>query len=353
MWLSLLVGAVGVTSSACIASPTAVRTGRSGGSSAWIVRDGVRLTVSVPKRPYANNSLVEATLRLRNLTNQTVNLDGCMAGSWQAQAVKREGQDDFVVYPALLQTGGGSWSVCPFGRPRPKLHLRSGRTTTRTVYIVLRTRMVRGIAILWEGSNSKPIVLTTPLIHLRTRAASGPRIEMRFAGKVGATVKRVESGSVLLSEFVGCGRAGVANVSAWASRWSIAKGAVIRPMAGRGCGRLTEWYLFAGQVGRPIAQAYFCTKGPMCSYGQQAGSFFCQGGTRCLWSQVNAKAEAVAMCKEDTARFVRQLIGYKHVSEMSSYLVGFSLNMPGGLFPVERKRALQLHAQCGLATRRR
>jgi hypothetical protein len=265
-------------------------TGRTGPATASITAHGVRLRLTMPRHAYPHDALVPATIRLTNLTRRAVTSFSCLSDSYGAQVInpaQNSGSEGFGLYPELLPAPGAPWFGCaggPFVPAKDRLHIGPRQTQTRVMDIVLRSDWVQGWAALRFGmSQLPPAEIVTPVIHLGAARAPAPRL--RFLTRRGIHVRVVPAsrGPVLFSEFARCKGGKKWNVSATYSRWYRARGRVLRPFSPATCKTVTEWYLFVGQEGRPIAQLYYCTLGDQCTYGYLAVRYFCKGGRTCVW----------------------------------------------------------------------
>jgi hypothetical protein len=121
---------------------------------------------------------------------------------------------------------------------------------------------------------------------------------------------------------------------------------VIRPFNTAVCGTVTDWYLFVGQAGRPIAQLYYCTLGSQCAYGYLARRYYCKDGRICTWFEATKRDREIAACKHAGARFVEHAGKMPHRTQVARYAMGLPGQLPSGLTSYQRKTAEKLHDRC-------
>jgi hypothetical protein len=324
-------------------------------------KHGVLLRLSLAGNAYPRNALVTATVHLTNLTRTAFSSPNCPVDSFGAEVINQSTSqisEGYSLYPHLLPPPGAPWSDCLTGalywEPKYTFHLDPDRTTVRVMHLVLRSSNVRAWAALRvSNSQSKPTLVETPVIHLKTTALPGPRLRFLAAPRLGARITPVTSGPAFYSEYAQCRTGNMYNASAARSEWSRIAGNVIRPFKAGACGTVTEWYLFIGQQGRPIAQLYYCTLGQQCTYGYLAQRYYCKGGRICTWFDATKRERAVAVCKLSAARFVDHG-GFKPPlrTEVARYAMGLPGHLPARLTRSQRTTIQRMHAKCAPLLRR-
>lgn len=232
--------------------------------------------------------------------------------------------------PFYMYTESTTERPCYRAAQRQMTQIPAGRTLTRMTYVVLRAFTARAWASLsLRAGQMKPTVLQTSPIHIRETAAAGPTVRIQTNALISARVTPIPAaGPILYSEYAWCPgntSAQPFNASATFSRWSRASGTLLHPFTRR-CPALAEWVLFVAQVGRPIAQAYYCAQ-----------------HDRCAYAPPTPQQQAIAACKIDVGKAV---LSGRLPRSAARYAIGLSSILPTGLTPTQQALAQRFHARC-------
>lgn len=297
------------------------------------VTSTVRLVLQLPAAAYPRNALVPATVRLTNLSPQTIQTWDCLDDSLGAKVT---GDGKAAPYPPLLVPPGAPWATCPgelgMGSMmrRPTI-IAPHATLVRQTYVVLRAFTVRAWADLaLTVGQGKPIVIQTPPIHILETLADGPTVHLQpQRPNVAVVIPITGAGRILYSEYASCMTASegtrVFNASATFSRWIPTSGPATAIIAAP-CVRLAEWVLYVAQPGLPIARAYYCRR-----------------HDRCVYAPPTPHDQALAACKNNIGRAVTS---GRLPRSAARYAIGLISELPSGLTPAQEALARSFHARC-------
>jgi hypothetical protein len=227
--------------------PQSAHATTSTGVSISSVSDGVRLTLTLPRRVYPRNALVRATLRIQNVGHHTILTrfgDGCAITNPFIEVF--DGRGRLMDQGPLIVSGNPG---CPTILGQPFL---PGRTVRQHVFAVLRGRYVRAVLNVGKSLNGR---LITPKLAVRLVHGKAPIVTIKQS-KIGpfAQVDRPPGASGPLY-FVGsarCGSAsnfqGYSSTPLW-SRAAIAEGNRVYS----GCYGEQQWRALAGYLNFPVA----------------------------------------------------------------------------------------------------
>jgi hypothetical protein len=218
-------------------------------TTASVVHDGLRLTLKVPRRTYPRNALVQLTLTLTNVTSQSINLGAqdngngfCTTSLPQAEVHNTRGG---LLYPPAVKPL--VLPPCPYYLGRP---LAPGQSVVNRVYVILRGRVLTGIASTRTGQTffspfSTPpltLTLTHELAPTATVTSSPVGIDVHspvpVAGKLRYTASWI------------CPNGTTTTIG---QPWTVLPGTHINPP----CPAPTRWNLAAGWLGHPAVVLHY------------------------------------------------------------------------------------------------
>jgi hypothetical protein len=226
---------------------------------AEIVQQGIRLSLSMPRGPYAWNSFVPVTTRMTNLSNHVVTIGAifgftrCYVFAPIVEVQRRDGSD---VFPPSV--AGAMALPCPAPPPYGRT-LQPGASIIVNSYAVLRAAHIR--ATVGVGQGNQVSTISTRPVTLSLRQASTPGVAIHTDGPIYATVTRPPGarGPMLAAWWWTCDAKSTApNAGQAISRPSEVR-AVGSTRLGphldaRYCGRVHEWHAVAGWPGFPAAR---------------------------------------------------------------------------------------------------
>jgi hypothetical protein len=218
------------------------------------VSDGMRLTLTLPRRVYLRNALVRATVRMQNVSHHTILTrigDGCSSTNPSIEVF--DGLGHLINQGPLIEFGNLG---CPaiFGQP-----FLPGHTVRHHVFAVLRGRYARAVLNVGKNLNGQII---TPKLSVRLVHGEAPIVTIKQSN-VGpfAQVDRPHGASGPLY-FVGSARCGSAsNFKGYSTTplWSRAAIAEVNRVYS-GCYGAQEWHALAGYLNFPVATIDYVKK---------------------------------------------------------------------------------------------
>lgn len=225
---------------------------------------GVRLSMSLPRRPVPRRALLRITIQARNVSSHPVPVEDCLRpyGNPYVQTIDSKGQ--MAQQQHFWFIGGpvcGDWT----GNERS---LPPGATITRSDLTVLWTARLRPVLLL-PGRNGQFVGASATL---RTVAGKAPSVHLHTGSTPTISLSATEPGErapVLYREIVDCNPGGVSmepvglSATNWRASSPDGSGTYrFRPV----CPsvppklRLKHWYLIAGWVNHPIVSVTYSSR---------------------------------------------------------------------------------------------
>ncbi len=232
-----------------------------------IVTDGVRLTLSLPKRMYPRNALVRATVTVHNVSRREVYVveRGSADNGFQTPQVEVVGPDGNVVYPPAL-----SMQFLPRpGQVGSTSILLPKQTIVWNEYVILRaTRIRTWLDIQTSSAPDAPQrrVMTPPLM-LHLVSGTAPRVTLRVTGsRVVAVLHPMwrAHGPLVYMDSGTCVYPGLGTqypehftwIPALRHRFTLQAEPALGP-----CPDVLAWRAIAGWNGQPVAQINYLQAG--------------------------------------------------------------------------------------------
>jgi len=212
-----------------------------------IVTHGVKLSVSVPRRTYPENALVNVTVRLQNLTPHNVFMSG---NNGFSVAVLDSGHH--LVYSADSPFMDASF-FAQMGMRRPPVTLRPHRTTARSIFVIMRGPFLQAQVILVARGKSKHQVMGTDLLPLTLTHEPAPTVVVSGSPLIHAAITP-PPGVFTLPYVVEQTQCISNGISSTRRGWDAAPGNDLVPVFPLDCISGRKWMAYAGWVNHPIAE---------------------------------------------------------------------------------------------------
>jgi len=221
----------------------------SGGLSASTTGHGVRITLSVPQASYPRNALIQASIRVTNLSSHAIEYypGSICGGNPEVEVTNNRG---IVEYPPAI-AGAPIPSCGPARLHYPQI--RPGATKVWHSYAILGGAHLQAhISITQSQLYVYSPTVTAHLISAPPLVAAlrvSPRVTLQITPPTTAT------GPLLYASWWGCKVSNGAEFGGGGIGWQEATGDILSPDWDRSCGTQREWHVVAGWVGQPVVVA--------------------------------------------------------------------------------------------------
>jgi len=239
-----------------------------------IVTKGLDLFLSLPEHQYPVNAIVQATMRVTNVSTHAIELRrtsfyGC-GGTFAPQAVVMSNTRAQVFPPIVAGGPYPECSVLPPGAATTKLP--AGAALASRQYLLLRWPQIRAFVTL-AGSRVRSGFQTnwpgvgTPILTVTLTRSDAPTVTMQKGSVPVAHVVRpsyargrlfIGNGWSRLAKHGTVGKHGfVGIVTGFRNGWARQTSLTIRPKLMSGYTRFVEWHVVAGWLGHSAASIDF------------------------------------------------------------------------------------------------
>lgn len=221
------------------------------------VAGGLNLRLSLPRDVYPLHALVRATIRVQNVSNQSVPLPSpCPPGVLFAEVIA---SGDRIAYPPALRSELPANCPPPPPRPTAVAELPPGGVAHVKILVILRASHLRAVASMGPPGGVTGRFLRIRLIHGET-----PRVQLRRAPLEALVRSRTpaQRGPLYYDAWAICQEPGATGPvyhgaeTGWhVVRYHSPGGYLPRPQlqAGQECSQPVQWHLVAGFLNQPVA----------------------------------------------------------------------------------------------------
>lgn len=257
---------VGLHTTQAQTTPAALYAQAPGRAHVETVSKGLHLSLSLAKQRYPANAIVQATMRVTNVTTHGIGLGSTSfydcRGTFAPHAVVMS--DGTQVFPPIVV--GESSPSCS-NLSGPTMTLRAGATLTSREYLLLRGPQVRAFVTLagsraQHGVQTRPPLVGTPILSVTLTQSDAPTVTVQKGSVPMAHIVRPSYGHGLL--FVGSGwsrlarhgtvgEPGFVGIERFENAWVRQTSLTIRARLMSGYTRVVEWHIVAGWLGHSAA----------------------------------------------------------------------------------------------------
>jgi hypothetical protein len=220
-----------------------------------IVSHGLMMSLSVSRQTYPLNSLVLATVIMKNVTSHPAHVPLVKAICSTVQIDVYDAKQR-VVFPPTFPGAVNSVS-CPLRIPTATL--TAGSTRSWQIPVILRGPHLR-LSMTLPFGNAPTIATSEITIHLTTSGPM-PKVALHTLPRVYADLgfSQPHHGGLYFTDWIACNRGTSTVGDPWNSPWSISRSGKLVPVWSRlgPCAGQREWHVLAGYLNYPVVAINF------------------------------------------------------------------------------------------------